>query len=324
VIERRAYGKVYRTFWTDPEICRLTQGQRYLLIYYYSSPSGNMIGLYHSPFAITAQTTGMRIETVKRWTLGELRRWVSYDLATNEVLVHNAARVALEANLHGGDKRRKAVERLLGAAHSTKLRRLFLHLYADWGLQVADTTKEGSPLEGPSEDLGSPTGSSSRSSSRSRSRSKTTSVATQPAAPSGSHTTGLSDGELMGLVRKHLYVPDGKAPAGYNDGRDVKIIRDLRKQGLSSYQIADAIEGVRILCDRGELGKKSPGDKLTMRALYNTGHGVRPLLYLAQEVVHKLAAQTRDGGLRFVDNRPTKPEHIGATLERLVPTRPAT
>lgn len=141
------------------------------------------------------------------------------------------------------------------------------------------------------------------------------------AAPRADNTATLTDGELMGLVRQHLYVPDGKAPRGYNDGRDVTVIRALRKCGLTGYQIADAIEGVRLMCDAGELGRKKPGEKLTMRALYNTGHGVRPLLYQAQEVVYKRQNQRPDlSGSN--DPKSHAPEHIGATLDRLVPRKP--
>jgi len=111
----------------------------------------------------------------------------------------------------------------------------------------------------------------------------------------------------MGLVRQHLYVPDGKAPKGYSDGRDVQIIRALRKQRLTGYQIADAIEGVRLMCEAGELGKKRPGEKLTMRALYGTGHGVRPLLFQAQEAVYRSHRPERPVP-------PKAPTHIGASV----------
>ena len=116
----------------------------------------------------------------------------------------------------------------------------------------------------------------------------------------------------MGLVRQHLYVPDGKAPLGYNDARDFTIIRRLRNH-LSGFEIADAIEGVRLLCDRGELGRKKPGEKLTMRALYNTGHGVRPLIAQAQEALHQSlkrapVASTVGHG----------PERVGDAVQRIL------
>lgn len=138
------------------------------------------------------------------------------------------------------------------------------------------------------------------------------SVASQPGqyAPDD-----MTDGQLMGLVRLHLYVPDGRAPKGYRDGRDVTIIRALRRAGLSGLQIADAIEGVRLLCDRGELGRKRPREKLTMRALYHTGHGVRPLLYQAQEALHRAAA-ARPPAPRVAP--PAAPAHIGDVVRDLL------
>jgi hypothetical protein len=142
-------------------------------------------------------------------------------------------------------------------------------------------------------------------------------VASQPAAPVGD----LTDGQLMGFVRQHLYVPDGKAPTGYSDGRDVKIIRALRQGGLSGYQIADAIEGVRLMCEAGELGRKRPGEKLTMRALYHTGHGVRPLLFQAQEAVYQRAKGRASPNAHPLAT-PKGPEHISATLEGLIPPKP--
>lgn len=156
--------------------------------------------------------------------------------------------------------------------------------------------------------------------SRDRVETEKSSDATHPGGARSNGSGDLTDGQLMGLVRQHLYQPDGKAPPGYSDGRDVKIIRALRKQRLTGFQIADAIEGVRLMCDAGELGKKRPGEKLTMRALYNTGHGVRPLLFQAQEAVYKKA---RDRGRTFpVEEKGRAPEHIGATLDRLVPRKP--
>ena len=76
----------------------------------------------------------------------------------------------------------------------------------------------------------------------------------------------------------------------------------------------DAIEGVRLMCDAGELGRKKAGEKLTMRALYNTGHGVRPLLYQAQERVYK--QQQRQGAdlSRAADVKSKAPEDTKFSL----------
>jgi hypothetical protein len=154
-----------------------------------------------------------------------------------------------------------------------------------------------------------------------RQRQRQSSVASQPGDARSNGTGDLTDGELMGLVRQHLYVPNGQAPNGYSVARDVTIIRALRKQRLSGYQIADAIEGVRLMCEAGELGKKHPGEKLTMRALYNTRHGVRPLLFQAQEAAYQ--SQKRVRAAHVPDDRQAKPpEHISTAIDRLVPRKP--
>jgi len=97
----------------------------------------------------------------------------------------------------------------------------------------------------------------------------------------------------MGLVRTHLYVPDGKPPAGENGARDVSVIRALRSRRLTGYDIAAAIEGLALLRERGDLDWLRPGTKCTMRALYNTRTGVRPVLFRAQEKAPKHSACRR-------------------------------
>jgi hypothetical protein len=108
------------------------------------------------------------------------------------------------------------------------------------------------------------------------------------------HTpTDLTTSALMGVVRQHLYVPDGKAPTGEDGGRCVTVIQALRKARYSGYEIADAIEGLALLRERGELDWLPPGTKCTMRALYNTRTGVRPVFMLAQETAVKHASRRR-------------------------------
>jgi len=114
----------------------------------------------------------------------------------------------------------------------------------------------------------------------------------------------LTDGQLMGLVRTHLYVPDGKPPEGENGGRCVTVIQALRKMGQRGYDIAAAIEGLALLRERGELDWLPQGMKCTMRALYNTRTGVRPVMMLAQETYHKHGArrlgEQKSGGMQSI------------------------
>lgn len=69
------------------------------------------------------------------------------------------------------------------------------------------------------------------------------------------------------------------------------VIQALRKMGQRGYDIAAAIEGLALLRERGELDWLPPGTKCTMRALYKTRTGVRPVMMLAQETYHKSAAR---------------------------------
>ena len=128
-------------------------------------------------------------------------------------------------------------------------------------------------------------------------------------APRAGTPQGPTDGQLMQAVRRSLYAPDGQPPAGYNDGRDVTVIHALRRKRYSGDDILDAIEGLAILRERGELDWLLPGQKATMRALYNTRTGVRPVFALAQEARAKAPSVRRETH--------ATPEHIGGPLRRL-------
>ncbi len=107
--------------------------------------------------------------------------------------------------------------------------------------------------------------------------------------PSSAPASDWTNSRLMGLVRDHLYTPDRKAPAGYDDGRDMGIIQDLQQYAkYSRGRIANAIQGLALLRDQGQLrnaqGEVVPrGTKLTMRYLYHTELGVRDLFGLAED-----------------------------------------
>lgn len=115
----------------------------------------------------------------------------------------------------------------------------------------------------------------------------------------------VTDGQLMQAVRRFLYIPDGQPPTGYDDGRCMQVIRALRKQRYSGPDILTAIEGLAILRDRGDLDWLPPGAKSTMRALYNTRSGVRPVFMLAQEAAFKAGSVPRE--------TPGKPQRLDAT-----------
>ena len=111
-----------------------------------------------------------------------------------------------------------------------------------------------------------------------------------------------SIGEVMGAVRRHLYVPDGKPPEGWDDGRDVRIAKMMLFKGTSLRDLLDAIEGVAIVRDRGELDWLKPGQKATLRVLYHTRSGVLPMMTIALNALYASPAR----------NRPSSPRKAGA------------
>lgn len=119
---------------------------------------------------------------------------------------------------------------------------------------------------------------------------------------------------LMGLVRTHLYVPDGKPPADWDEARDGSILKQLR-QRYSERDLAIAIEGLAIVRDRPGVFA-DPVDwlqrsaKVTLRALYNTRSGVLPMWSIATQAYWKHANSRPKGDKR-------QAESIGATLRAL-------
>lgn len=90
-------------------------------------------------------------------------------------------------------------------------------------------------------------------------------------SPSDKTTTPFMD--CMGLIRKHLYVPDGKPREPNGDRRDAGILkRWLTKR--SAAEIATAIEGFAHLRDTGALESWCPpGTKVSLRALALPANG---------------------------------------------------
>jgi hypothetical protein len=99
--------------------------------------------------------------------------------------------------------------------------------------------------------------------------------------------------ELWQAIRTHLYAPDGTCPTDWSEARESSVLKALR----AKYTLADvlaAIEGVAVLRDHpGKYGDVidwlRPGDKATLRVLYNTRSGVRPLLAQAIDACHRKA-----------------------------------
>jgi len=113
-------------------------------------------------------------------------------------------------------------------------------------------------------------------------------------------TGGPTFSELMSLVRKHLYVPDGRPPGDWEERRDGSILKQLLKR-YSGRDVAIAIEGLAVVRDfpgvyadavtwqrpgnaQNTLG---PGAKTTLRALYGSRSGVLPVFSMATQAYWK-------------------------------------
>lgn len=153
---RASYRRVLPTFWTDPEVRRLPQEQKHVLLYFFTSPHSNMIGLYWMPLDYAALETGIAREKIEEWVDGPLARWVTYDSETEEILVHGAAKHQVGDELKEKDNRLKKVANLLEETHSDRLVNQFLELYSDWPLNVEPRNVDNLGKNTPSKDLASP------------------------------------------------------------------------------------------------------------------------------------------------------------------------
>lgn len=107
----------------------------------------------------------------------------------------------------------------------------------------------------------------------------------------GANCSAPAAPELMDLVRQYFYAPDGTCPTDWSEVRERSVLSALMAK-YSTGDIADAIEGAAILRDYpGQYGERidwlEKGVKLTLRALYNTRSGVRPLFGQAVEACHR-------------------------------------
>lgn len=298
------YGRIRHTFWTDPDIKRsLTPEQKVLLLYWFSSPHSNMVGLFYCPLEYVALETGLPLDKVREWTLGALSRFVSYDEKTEEVLVHRAAKHQITEHLQATDKRLKAIKRSLAEAHSKPLLRAFLKLYADWPLGI-EAPPEPEPseiecLEAPSKGHSKPHRSHS---------SAVQCIAIQDgskdptAAPPKVETETDPYKELhrlrsaaVPLIQTHLWLGDKPPKPGWHTGRDLSIWNEMLKQ-FSPHEINGAITVCRTVVHE-EIGMHP----ITMEYFNAKGKRDRMSRCVAawrQSETRKLAAERR--GLRLI------------------------
>jgi len=116
--------------------------------------------------------------------------------------------------------------------------------------------------------------------------------------------------ELMELVRQNLYIPDGKPPAGWDEIRERSILEVLVKRH-GARDVAIAIEGVACLrnepaISRNKVGWLRPGEKSTLRVLYNSRSGLLPMFSVASQAYWN--HQNRE------DHRKQEPVRVGEIL----------
>lgn len=140
---QRTYRRVVTTFWTDPDLRKrkITRDQRLLLLYFFTNNHTNLAGLYWLPFSYAASESETRIEDVEAWVQGDLTPYVTYDLETQEILVHRLAWHNVGEDLKKRDNRVKAIERALGDAHSQMLVEKFLAVYSAWPIRLKNVAQ---------------------------------------------------------------------------------------------------------------------------------------------------------------------------------------
>jgi hypothetical protein len=93
----------------------------------------------------------------------------------------------------------------------------------------------------------------------------------------------LSLDDVLDCTKRWGYLPDGKPPDGYEVRRDFDVAGMMTRHQIKPRTIADAVFGLRLLVEHGDVNWIEPGDKFTLRALWRTEHGVRSMFSAACE-----------------------------------------
>lgn len=256
------YGCVDRGLWERPAVRRLSNDERLLLVYLLTSERGNMIGVYVCPPMFAAYYTGLSADAVTTALKGPLTPFVTFDPATEEVFIHESARLQVAKHLKQADNRRPKVERLVEGILSDRLRDAFLVEYADWGL--------GSPLGAPSE------GGSEAPSEEDRTETETeTEAEGPPEAPAA-----RSVFEYWRAAREEALELNG-GPRALPTEKRLSKVRARLKEGYTEDQLRQAIDGC-------------------MRDPYNVENGYLDLELICRDQAH--VDQYRQKSLKQVAN----------------------
>lgn len=97
--------------------------------------------------------------------------------------------------------------------------------------------------------------------------------------------------DVLDCLRRWGYIPDGHPPTGYEFHRDFDVAGMMTRHHIKVRSIADAVFGLRLLVEKGEVDWIEPGEKFTLRALWRTGYGTRSMFNVAcEETNQKLIA----------------------------------
>jgi hypothetical protein len=297
-----AYGKVLEREWEDALVVALPDADYRVYQYLKSNRHRSLSGVYYLPIVTAAHELQRPAEVVELALYHRLRGLVTYDPATSEVFVHCLAAdnmgcapyTPLTKTRKGEDGRIRGIIKGLGQVRSAGLKHFFLTTYAAWdlGVPLPDVAPveeagqltlvqqgEGAPTPPLTPPLG-PVAVSSSSKQVTDSSSSADRSNDLSGKPGGffDRQEHREAAQLMPMVRRHLYV-DGVPPVGYTEGRDFEILAELlRETPIENLEVA--IEGIAMMRDAGELEWVRPREKLTVRILRNTKHGLLDTLTL--------------------------------------------
>jgi hypothetical protein len=272
VKKRGDYRSIFCAFWDDPDIHTLShEAYRVLTTLKGTLPAAGIGVVYVSQLA---ERCNMEKAAVER-AFGELADWIRRE--RNIVWIVRGLRY--EPSLSSNDRKHQAYlrDRVLAPLGAVPIVDAFKREYAEWFApeEMPPEEDHGRGNEGPSEQ--SPF-----------------SIHPIPVqSPNDNYSAALPPerDEFWPVIRKHLYVPDGKCPTGWDESRDGSILRQLR-QTYKAGDILAAIEGVALLRDYpGKYGDVidwlTPGSKATLKVLYNTRSGARPMFGQAIDAAHR-------------------------------------
>lgn len=158
----RDYGKVSPQFWigeTGKKLRKAGAEAQVVSLYLMTCPHSNMIGMFYMPLMYIAHETGLGLEGAsKGLARASEAGFCMYDEGSEVVWVLEMARFQIGDSMSAGDKRCKGVQNEYDSVPANPYLALFYGRYSSvfhMTKNRAEPTKQASPLEAPSEALGS-------------------------------------------------------------------------------------------------------------------------------------------------------------------------